>query len=246
MSQSQPTPPERPRRRPWARFLDGLRLPFSLRRTLLSDPAARALYRRVTWVQAAITIALGVGIASALIVFVFWLAHQQGTRVVWSATGITIHSGDATEVPAGMTLDTGWKLAAGIAYVLFGTLTFAEGIVIALSREYHDQLGRRAAVLTQTEPEDPEVDTAGPPFFLRWAARVPVIKWYARLWHRLTRAVFAPCLRVEEAPWELSGLALARFFGTLPVLYLFFRPFLPVAAAAIITRSRTEHPALPT
>ncbi len=197
--------------------------------------------------------------------------------------------------------------------MLFGTLTLAEGVVIALSREYHDQLGRRASLLARIEPEDVEavprlrlnpgwvynrvkrklrgarvfiaglpvlaivgllpvvgsyayaavtfvwslywlavfgagksarawddVDTVGPPFFLRAAARVPVVRWYGRLWHRLTRAVFAPCRRVEEAPWELAGLAAARLFGTLPVLYLFYRPFLPVAAAAIITRARAS------
>src|SRR5690606_24856937 len=39
---------------------------------------------------------------------------------------------------------------------LFVVLTYVEWCVIALSRQYHDQLGRTASVLAGVPPEDPE------------------------------------------------------------------------------------------
>lgn len=294
---------------PWRRFLRGLTLPLALRRAALGDADARGLYRRVVSRQAAITIVAGVGAAAGLFFLALWLARQDGTSVTWSEAGLAVHSGRAPTGNEGVPLDDPWKLLAGFGYVLFGTLTLAEGIVVALSREFHDQIGRRVAILTGVAPEDPEATprvrlnlrwlwtkmkrkmrggrvfiaglpvlgivalvpfvgayaygavtfiwsfywlavfagaksarawndehTAPEPFFLRVAGKVPVVRWYARLWRRLTRAVFAPCRRVEEHPYELAGLAVARLIGTLPVLYLFFRPFLPVAAATVISR----------
>ncbi len=296
----------------WSRFLEGLRLPLDLGRALRADAEARAYYRSVVLVQASVTVVVGAALAVAFFALVLSLADTDKSSVTWSPEGVTFHSGNAPEVK-GEPLDDDLVIATAFAYVLFFTLTLVEGLVIVLSREFHDQIGRRAALLRGIPPEDPETrprvrlnvrwmwtkikrklrgarvfaaglpliallglvpvagsylytavafswsvywltvfagaksalawhdeHTVGDPFFLRAASRVPVLKWYARLWRRLTRALFAPCRRVEEAPFELAGLAVARVIGSIPVLYLFFRPFLPVAAAAIIARRRGD------
>jgi hypothetical protein len=306
-----------------ARVLRGLLLPLELRRAVLRDDAASRLYRRVAYVQAAITLLVGALLGVAVFALVLRLAESHAANVFWSPRGLQIRSTHDPAVPSdGWALDSPTLMVPAFAYVLFGTLALVEGIVIALSREYHDQIGRRAALLSDLPPEDPEstprvrlnlrwvwtrlkrklrglkafvaglpvfglvalVPRAGPylyagisfvwssywlavfagaksarawhdestasdPYFLRAAGRVPILRWYVRPWRALTRALFAPCRRVEEAPLELAGLAAARLFGTIPVLYLFLRPFLPVAAAAIIvdsarSRGRGEDPSL--
>jgi hypothetical protein len=298
-----------------SRFLEGLRQPLVLARATLSDPEARAYYKRVMIVQVAITLALGLGLA------VLWTLAMQiaqetpGLDVSFSKAGFRIHTSgdDGPPVPASerWSFDNPVQLALGFGYLAFGALTVVESLVIVLSREYHDQIGRRAALLVGVAPEDPEAKprvrlnlrwlwtktkrrmrggrvflaglpviglvapvpvvgsyvyatatffwsvywlavfagaksaqawhdetTATEPFFLRAALRVPILKWYARLWRWLTRALFAPCKRVEETPYELAGVAVVRLIGTVPVLYLFMRPFLPVAAGAIIAKRR--------
>jgi hypothetical protein len=296
-------------------FLEGLRQPLELARLTLRDPEARAYYKRVMIVQVAITVGAGFLLAAPWILLMRLAAETPGLDVSFTKEGFRIHTGGdgGPPIPPSerWSLDDPLQMALGFAYLSFGTLTLVEWLVIVLSREYHDQIGRRAALLTGVEPEDPDakprirlnlrwlwtktkrrmrgarvfiaglpviglitfVPLAGPylyatatfgwsmywlavfagaksaqawhdettapePFFLRAAARVPIVKWYARLWRRLTRALFAPCKRVEETPFELAGLAAVRLLGTVPVLYLFMRPFLPVAAGAIIQRSR--------
>lgn len=291
----------------FARLRRGLTLPVELRRKVLADAAAARRYRRVVWAQAAITVTVGALLAGLVFFFALWLMNRPGTTVAWSEAGLSIHSGEPPPGTIGSRLDEDWRIAAGLAYVLFGTLTLVEGVVIALPREHHDQVGRDAALLAGTEPEDPEAaprvrldlrwlwnkvkrkvrgfrtfasglpvmavvlvvpvvgsyaygavtfvwslywlavfagaksakawrETPPPrePLFIVALRRIPVLRWYAGLWSRQTKAVFAPCNRVEERPFELAGLAMARLLGTLPVLYLFFRPFFPVAAASIV------------
>ncbi|NUO49073.1 MAG: hypothetical protein HOV80_09480, partial [Polyangiaceae bacterium] len=270
-----------------SRFLEGLRQPLVLARATLRDPEARAYYRRVMIVQVSITVIVGVAIAVGWVALMRLAAHTPGLEIGFSQQGFRIHtSGDGgAPVPESekWTFDDPVQMAVAFAYLLYGALTVVESLVITLSREYHDQIGRRAALLAGVVPEDPEATprirlnlrwlwtktkrrmrggrvfiaglpviglvalvpvvgsylyataafvwsmywlavfagaksaqawhdetTAAEPFFLRTALRVPVIKWYARLWRRLTRALFAPCKRVEETPFELAGVAVVR------------------------------------
>ncbi len=101
------------------------------------------------------------------------------------------------------------------------------------------------------------------PFFLKSAGRfseqVPLLRWwlprlYLRLWRWMTQGLYPPMREVESRGYEFAGLALARVLLGFPVVYLFVRPFFPVAAADIILRdlaaprgagARTGRPALP-
>ena len=88
-------------------------------------------------------------------------------------------------------------------------------------------------------PEAWEHPAPGEPWFLRGlrrAAAVPVLGWvvapYAWLVARVCRSVAPACRAFEEAPFEASGLALARTIASgVPGLYLFARPVFPVAAS---------------
>jgi hypothetical protein len=91
---------------------------------------------------------------------------------------------------------------------------------------------------------------ARPPWFLRaWHTRVaplPVVGSMARaweaLWTRFTRPVFSPAEAVEQQPAEFVGLAAARALQLIPVVKLFVRPLVPVAAAHLLAErtSRAE------
>ncbi len=80
------------------------------------------------------------------------------------------------------------------------------------------------------------------PWFLRlWhdhVATLPFIGWLARtleaLWARLTRAAYSPAEAVEAQPVEFAGLAAARALQLIPLLKLFVRPLVPVAAARLL------------
>lgn len=87
------------------------------------------------------------------------------------------------------------------------------------------------------------------PFYLRfWSfvtRRVHGFRWwlplaYGRTWRSQSEAIFSPCKAVEDAPYPLLGLALCRALLGLPGIYLFLRPFIPVAAAHIIASSRRK------
>jgi hypothetical protein len=104
-------------------------------------------------------------------------------------------------------------------------------------------------VLTASKSAAAWVDEglAPAPWFLRfWSFvinRVPGFRWglprlYGREWRKLSEAIFSPCKAVEDAPWSLLGLALCRVVLGFPGVYLFIRPFIPVAAAHIIAKSR--------
>jgi len=76
------------------------------------------------------------------------------------------------------------------------------------------------------------------PRVLRWIPRA-----YATVWHWLTRSMFAPASRYERAPYELTGLALARVLRYVPGLYLLVRPLYPVAASHIVLAHEKAHAA---
>jgi len=83
---------------------------------------------------------------------------------------------------------------------------------------------------------------ARPPWFLRlWHARLaslPVVGGLARgverIWARLTRSVFSPAEAVEAQPVEFAGLAAARALQLIPLVKLYVRPLVPVAAARLM------------
>jgi hypothetical protein len=83
------------------------------------------------------------------------------------------------------------------------------------------------------------------PWFLRlWGSltqRLPgAVAWlprgYGRAWRSMSRQVFSPADCFEHAPYEFSGLAALRLLGSVPGLYSFVRPLVPVAAALLAKR----------
>lgn len=83
------------------------------------------------------------------------------------------------------------------------------------------------------------------PWFLRlWGSfteRLPsAVAWlprgYGRAWRSMSRQVFSPADCFEHAPYEFSGLAALRLLGSVPGLYAFVRPLVPVAAALLAKR----------
>ncbi len=304
-----------PADRPLARFLRGLLLPLGLMRASWRSPELRRGWLKVCALQALVVlaIALPIGIPATM--------HDVSE---WTRT-----TGDGTGT---LKIDvTGLTIIVVLAWVEWG--------VIALSRQFHDQIGRRASLAIGVPPEDEErharvqVDLrwawnkgrrrwrsfkawaiglpaivvwglipgiggvvvqvmlagwtlfwfacgaaaktayawrsedapgASEPFFLRLAIelkdRVPLFGWWAPraylfLWRRDTGALYPPIREVEARGWEFAGLAVARVLMGLPVMYLFARPFFPVAAADLVLRdlasprgagARTaELPALP-
>jgi hypothetical protein len=83
---------------------------------------------------------------------------------------------------------------------------------------------------------------ARPPWFLRlwhqYLAPLPFVGWmtkaWERLWARLTRSAFSPAEAVEGQPAEFAGLAAARALQLVPLVKLFVRPLVPVAAARLL------------
>ncbi len=213
-----------------------------------------------------------------------------------------------------------WDSAWALVLSIYGSLSVAQAIVIALSRDYHAAVARDASLLLGVAPEDPPTAprihlniawvrrkfqqrtrsllcflpgvalisvislpfpgrtvvssllTAGwaaywwvvwtasksarawerkgvalPPFYLRWwhAHLTPlpylggVARALERLWARLTRVAYSPAEAVEAQPAEFSGLAAARALQLIPLVKLYVRPLVPVAAARLLAeRSR--------
>ncbi|MFY0575564.1 hypothetical protein ACN28S_15435 [Cystobacter fuscus] len=81
-------------------------------------------------------------------------------------------------------------------------------------------------------------ENARAPWFLRawnWlGSHVPPLGAYGRRWTRVTQPVFSPAACVEQRPWGLMGLALARAVSKLPLVRCFLRPTIPVAAAHLL------------
>ncbi len=89
---------------------------------------------------------------------------------------------------------------------------------------------------------------ARPPWFLRlwhkYLAPLPLVGWMAkgweRLWTRLARSAFSPAEAVEGQPAEFAGLAAARALQLVPLVKLFVRPLVPVAAARLLAERQTR------
>jgi hypothetical protein len=208
-----------------------------------------------------------------------------------------------------------WDSALAMVLSIYGALSVAQGIVIALSRDYHAAIARDASLLLGVAPEDPPLaprvrlniawirrklkqrtrslfvflpgvfliyvaalpfperalvtsvltslwaaywwvvwtasksarawereGVARLPWFLRlwheYVATLPFVGWAARswegIWTRFTRSIFSPAEAVEGQPVEFAGLAAARALQLVPVLKLFVRPLVPVAAARLL------------
>lgn len=273
----------------------GFSLPFAIVRVLLRDEEARKRYLAQSVLRAAVV--LGVGVA--VVLYAGEMAKGLGEALT-SGFDISVRIGHG---------------AAALSS-LYATLCAVEWVLIALTREFDDQMARRAALLIGDPPEDPEraprvrVDVgwtirkvkrrirgfrvfvlglpvlaltslipavghliyaglttawgaywlavftaaktalawkdeghAPEPWFLRrWGRATSTtigLRWwlprtYGRLWRRHTEDVFSPCKSVEDSPASMFGLTLLRAACGIPVLYLFFRPVIPVAAAHII------------
>lgn len=68
-----------------------------------------------------------------------------------------------------------------------------------------------------------------------WPVRV-----YVRLWERVTRELYPAVTTFEKNPRTFLGLGLTRVVFSIPILYLVFRPILPVAAGRICAESDPE------
>jgi hypothetical protein len=208
-----------------------------------------------------------------------------------------------------------WDSALALILSIYGALSVAQAVVIALSRDYHASIARDASLLLGVAPEDPPMvprvrlnwawirrklkqrtrslfvflpgvaliyiaalpfpqralltsvltslwavywwvvwtasksarawereGVARSPWFLRlWhdhVAPLPLIGWMAKMWEGLwanfTRSAYSPAEAVEAQPVEFAGLAAARSLQLIPVLKLFVRPLIPVAAARLL------------
>jgi hypothetical protein len=67
------------------------------------------------------------------------------------------------------------------------------------------------------------------------------LRWYGRIWAKLTRSVNPATTTFERSPAAFLGLALARAILAFPGLYLLARPIVPVAAGRICAESDPEH-----
>lgn len=66
------------------------------------------------------------------------------------------------------------------------------------------------------------------------------LRWYGRLWAKITHSVNPAATTFERSPAAFLGLALARVILSLPGLYLLARPIVPVAAGRLCAE---VHPA---
>ncbi len=67
-------------------------------------------------------------------------------------------------------------------------------------------------------------------FLFRWG----LPRWWGRIWERMARRFYGPSERVEEQPFEFSGLAVSRALTLLPVVKLLLRPLFQVCAARLM------------
>jgi hypothetical protein len=159
-----------PREARLSRFVYGFGLPVRILRSLMSEPGARRRYLRVVLTQLAIVLVVGI--------LVSILGHAHDT---WSG-GISAK----------------WARLVALASAFYATLGVVEWIVVALSRDYHDQLSREASLLSGALPEDPE--------------RVPRVRvdlgWMKRKLRRKVRGFLAIAIGVP-AVWTVSLVPIA-------------------------------------
>jgi len=276
-----------PHNAPVRRFFHGVALTLGVWRVMMKHPETRARYFKIVIPQAVITL---------LVAFLYVPGIEAlPERVDDPETGFHFRLDKAGEW---------WGL-------LYGALCVVEWLVISLSRDFHDELSRRASILLDVPPEDapeqprvrlnlgwvfkklkrrihgglifvmglpmlalllfiPDIGdglyavavvlwaaywlatfTLGktghawgeqvlpdPWFFRIWgtASREFVLlrwwlpRWFLGLWRKVTGVVVRPAALAEKIPYEAAGLMVVRALCSLPVVYLFIRPILPVAA----------------
>ncbi len=106
-------------------------------------------------------------------------------------------------------------------------------------------------VFTSAKSARAWMEPARDPWYLRgWTfltSRVPLFRWWlpracGRLWRHFTFELYAPATCVEIQPYAMTGLALTRFLGNVPVVKLFARPIFPVATAWLVEERRRTSP----
>jgi hypothetical protein len=161
-------------------FFHGLSLPFHLLRVLWADPVARRRYLRV-------------GVLQCMAVIVLALTCHDAGRKADDATLKLARGADRAGAAADARAEAPAKPAEGgfagfieepkrlakriqaLAAMsevqfwlsLFAAMQIAQWVVIALSRDYHDAIGRDVSLLTAIEPEDEPV-TPRPRIDMKW------------------------------------------------------------------------------
>jgi hypothetical protein len=130
-----------PQRAHLRRFLYGFGLSLRILRALFADPATRKTYLRVILTQFLVVLVVAV-LATVL--------GRAGDRL----------RGGAYD----------FRTILAMVSAFYAGLGVVEWIVVALSRDYHDQLGRRASLLSGAPPEDPE-QTPRVRIDIRWLGR---------------------------------------------------------------------------
>ena len=151
-----------PLNRPVRQFFHGLSLPFYLLRALWADPVARWRYLRVGLLQSMAVVALTL------------TCHGMGTRADEATQNhvkleIQLAADEFKKLPATREFQF-WAS-------LFAAMQIAQWVVIALSRDYHDAIGRDVSLLTAIEPED-EPLTPRPRIDMKWV--LTRVKRYVR------------------------------------------------------------------
>jgi hypothetical protein len=179
--------------------------------------------------------------------------HDHVAHHAALATGLA----SVEPLPARLRAPFGWtwmklkRTVRNVLLVAIGAPLFA--VALLIPRVGESIYGALLAVWTAywaavfaigNAPEAWEHPPPREPWFLRGArraTRVPVVGWLLRpyvatvAW--MTRSVASACHAFEHAPYEATGLALARAVASIPGVYLFARPAFPVAASHALVGS---------
>ncbi len=144
-------------------------------RAAARNRAERGAYLRTIGVQMLATFLLGIALGGPIVLVLAELILERGHEVTFTQKGLVIESPTA-DVRSEPQLET---VVLGLIYFAYGVFTLAEAVVIALSREHHDQIGRRSALAQGLEPEDAEM-----------SPRVRLnLRWLHTKWKRKQRAI---------------------------------------------------------
>ncbi len=178
-------------------LLWGFSLPFQISaRVRKRSPELWRSWLRVSLVQGAVTLLTGAALVGLML-------FARGRFLAW-ATSV----GDVQV--------QGINTTAELFTLAFALFTASEWLVIAFSREFHEQLTRRMTLLLGLPPEDAEAP-ARIGFSFRWLGR------RIRRWARGLKALVAvvPACAVLTLPLSPVGLS-QRASGVLLVLWSFY------------------------